>query len=105
MREINDIFIDPRGKSVTLYKQTWEEHILGGHPEMITRYNDLKTTIEDPDHIREGRKSATEELYVKRFDFDDVLVSTRYSDETITIVTTSYSGSDGSSKGIIKWCK
>ncbi|MGA1133860.1 MAG: hypothetical protein ACO31I_16640, partial [Prochlorotrichaceae cyanobacterium] len=50
---------------ILLYEQTWDIHISGGHPEMIDRYDDVKTTIEDPDRIREGRKPETEELYVK----------------------------------------
>ena len=103
---IKDEFIDPRGKKIILYEQTWDIHISGGHPEMINRYDDVKTTIEDPDHIREGRKPETEELYVKNFIHDDVFVSTRDIDqETTTIVTSSYSGTDRNSKGTIKWSK
>ncbi len=103
---IKDTFTDPIGKSVTLYEDTWDIHISTGHPEMVTRYDDLKDTVEDPDHIREGRRPAKEELYVKQFTSDGVFVSTRYLDrESITIVTSSYSGTDRSSRGNIKWCK
>jgi hypothetical protein len=73
-----DIFTDPRGKQITLYEDTWQFHISIGHPDMITRYSDLKNTVEEPDHIREGRKPATEELYVKKFTNDAMFVSTRY---------------------------
>jgi len=105
-RVIKGTFIDPRGKEIILYEQTWNIHISGGHPEMISRYDDLKATIEDPDHIREGRNPSKEELYVKQFTSDDVFVSTRHLDnETIKIVTSSYSGTDRSSKGNIKWRK
>ncbi len=105
-RKIKDTFIDPRGKEIILYEQTWDIHISGGHPEMIIRYNDLKTTIKDPDHILEGRNPQKEELYVKQMEADDVFVSTRYlNNETITIVTSSYSGADNKSKGTIKWSK
>ena len=104
--EIKDIFTDPRGKPVTLYENTWNIHISTGHPEMTTRYDDLKNTVEDPDHIREGRRPAKEELYVKQFTSDAVFVSTKYLDgESITIVTSSYSGTDRSSRGNIKWRK
>ncbi len=104
--KIKDIFTDPRGKAITLYEDTWNIHISTGHPEMLTRYDDLKNTVENPNHIREGRKPAKEELYVKQFTSDAVLVSTRYLDgEKITIVTSSYSGTDRASRGNIKWRK
>ncbi len=104
--KIKDIFQDPRGKNVILYDDTWNTHISTSHPEMSIRYDDLKNTVEDPDHIREGRKPTIEELYVKQFSSDVVFVSTRYLDkENITIVTSSYSGTDRVSRGNIKWYK
>jgi hypothetical protein len=105
-KSIKDTFIDPRGKKIIVYEQTWDTHILGGHPEMSDRYDDLKTTIEDPDRIREGRKPQTEELYVRNFISDEVFVSTRDIDQkTTTIVTSSYRGTDSNSRGAIKWSK
>ena len=104
--DIKEKFLDPRGNEITLYENTWDVHITDGHPEMATRYEDLKNTVEDPDHIREGRNPVKEELYVKIFSSDSVFVSTRYlDDQTITIVTSSYSGTDRGSRGNIKWSK
>ena len=105
-KKIKETFIDPRGEEIIIYEQTWNVHISNGHPEIVSRYDDLKATIEDPDHIREGRNVQTEDLYIKKFVSDDVFVSTRHlNDETITIVTSSYSGTDRNSRGTIKWRK
>lgn len=104
--EIKAVFTDPRGKQVVLYAETWDAHISKGHPEMIARYDDVKDTVEDPDHIREGRKPKTEELYVKEFEADAVFVSTRdLGENPVTIVTSSYSGRDRPSRGQVKWSK
>ncbi|MEI6331229.1 MAG: hypothetical protein WCP16_18455 [Pseudanabaena sp. ELA645] len=104
-RKVKDVLLDPRGKEIVLYEDTWHNHISIGHPEMLTRYDNLKDTVQDPDHIREGRKPLTEELYVKQFESDAIFVSTRYVEEQITIVTSSYAGKDKASRGSIKWEK
>lgn len=104
-KPIKETLIDPRGIEITLYEQTWNVHIIEGHPEMVNRYFDMKATVETPDHIREGRNPATENLYVKQFQSDHVFVSTRLMNQTMTIVTSSYSGEDRESRGKIIWSK
>lgn len=104
-KPIKETFIDPLGIKITLYEQTWDVHIIEGHPEMVNRYSDVKATIQKPDCIREGRKPATEKLYVKQFVSDALFVSTRRIGETETIVTSSYEGQDRESRGKIIWSK
>lgn len=86
-KKVQAVFEDPRGKRVILYEQTWEMHITERHPEMLNRFFDLKATVENPNHIRQGRVPATEELYVKYCETDYVFVSTRFTEEGFTIVT------------------
>lgn len=104
-RKTKDFFTDPRGEKITLYEQTWDTHITQNHPEMCNRYSDLKTTIEDPDHIRAGRNPTTENLYVKQCISDHAFVSTRLIDDKQIIVTSFYAGQDRGSRGSIIWSK
>lgn len=106
LQEVKCVLTDPRGKQVKFYAETWHNHIVKRHPEMSTRYDDVKQTVEDPDHIREGRKPETEELYVRESAAGAVFVSTRDLDEnSATIVTSAYSGRDKASRGQVKWRK
>ncbi len=92
---------------VKLYQNTWENHIIDRHPEMDGRLDDVKTSLVDPDHIREGRKPATENLFVREYIKHDICVSTRFMpDYGHHIVTTAYTTeSVTDSKGKIVWPK
>lgn len=101
---------DPRGISVILYEDTWEDHITFNHPEMEDKLHELAETVKDPDWIREGRVPETEELYVKartisNTEFSGTLASTRMEDGELVVVTTSYEGNDSEFKGKMKWSK
>ena len=103
---------DPRDKNVILYEETWENHIIDGHPEMEDSFNTLVETIKNPDFIREGRNPKSEELYVKITEnqsttvYTGVFVATRdIPSSDHTIVTTAYIGDDSPRKGNIKWSK
>ena len=101
---------DPRGKQIILFEDTWDIHIQEGHPEMEGHLNDVVTTIENPDWIREGRNTETEELYVKvktrsKLEFTGTLAATRIIDGKMVIMTTAYEGNDSEHKGKMKWSK
>ncbi len=101
---------DPRGKQIILLEETWDMHIVEGHPEMDGRLDDVVATIEDPDWIREGRDVKTEELYVRvesqsKLEFTGTLAATRMIDGKMVIMTTAYDGNDSDHKGKMKWSK
>jgi len=101
---------DPRGKKVILLEETWDMHIVEGHPEMDGHLDDVVETIENPDWIREGRDTRKEELYVKvetksKLEFTGTLAATRIIDGKMVIMTTAYKGDDSMYKGKMKWSK
>ncbi len=109
IRKIKLQIQDPRNKIVTLFEDTWEEHIIEGHPEMENHLEDVKMTIENPDIIREGRKSDTE-LYFKANSISNIqlsgtFVATKDINGIKSIVITAYDGNNTISKGKIKWSK
>lgn len=109
-KDILTTLTDPRGKEIILYRDTWEYHIVEGHPEMENNLENLSNTITDPDYIKEGRVPESEELYFKSTTvsgttFTGIFASTREIDGATVIVTTAYEGNSTSFKGNTKWTK
>ena len=54
---------DPRKREVSLRARTWD-HILDGHPEMLSLDDDVRATVESPDRICEGYRER--EVFERR---------------------------------------
>ncbi len=108
---------DPRnGSDIVIYEQTWTTHIKPNHSELedCEHGNDclqeVVTTLNNPDIIREGRKPETEELFIRYTTSEEfgvykgISVSTRTEDNK-TFVTTAYHDEIKPSKGVVKYMK
>jgi hypothetical protein len=42
---------DPWGRLVIARQQRWDDHIAGGHPELINQYEAVETVIRVPDRV------------------------------------------------------
>jgi hypothetical protein len=72
--------LDPLGNDVTLYTETWNDHITVGHVEMVGLDALVRQAIEDPFQIRQSIIHPT----AYRFEFTD-------SSTTIGVIVT-YTG-------------
>jgi hypothetical protein len=57
-----DIF----GKSVSLSRSTWENHIVKGHPEMTCNEAAVKKTVEEPSLVVGSTWSTSSSLYFSK---------------------------------------
>jgi hypothetical protein len=51
--------IDPQGFEISLNLQTWEKHILVGHPEMGDLLELIKKTVVEPEIIQQSPRQPT----------------------------------------------
>src|SRR5207248_11623311 len=64
---IHELFraTDPHGFEITLHLDTWEKHILVGHPEMVGLLDLVKKTIVEPEVIQQSSRQATTHYYYR----------------------------------------
>ena len=58
--------IDPLKRTVILKKDTWENHIIVGNPEIIKNIHSVKNTIENPEVIYESSTSPKRDVFFKK---------------------------------------
>ena len=56
---------DPLGFEITLHLDTWEKHILVGHPEMAELLDLVKKTIVEPEVIQQSPRQPTTHYYYR----------------------------------------
>ena len=60
--------IDKRGIMVICEKSQWQQHIIGGHPEVEDKLEIVKNTIIDPDIIYQSEDDSKRDIYFKQMD-------------------------------------
>lgn len=61
-----DIYIvDPNGFTVSLSMQTWEKHIIAGHPELRDLLNIVTQTLQEPEIVIESASQEGIFLYYR----------------------------------------
>ena len=66
--EVAVIFVgaDRRGREVVLHEDTWYEHILGNHPEMMGSESAVADAIQGAEHVKIDRFAANRRCYYRR---------------------------------------
>ncbi|RBQ32425.1 hypothetical protein CRU92_01585 [Arcobacter sp. FW59] len=108
---------DPRDNSdIKIYEQTWTNHVKVNHSELDDCgggqdcLSEIAKTLSQPDIIREGRDTLTEELFIRYTEvleqgvYKGISVATRTQDNE-TFMTTAYYDVIKPSKGSVKYKK
>jgi len=59
---------DKRGILIICEKTQWENHIIGGHPEVEDKLEIVKETVRDPDIIYQSEDDPKRDVYFMQID-------------------------------------
>jgi hypothetical protein len=82
---------DPRGKRIFLAKDTWENHILVGHPDLLHSLPEIIETIQKPfPGICSDRFDPDCQIYYGKFKHYYLRIVVRFSEKGNGFIMTAY---------------